>query len=332
MISHRVKRIKPGTKGRAVHLIVALLVVSLFFVMGSVAHAASGIWGTFVVINANGGGNVYYEANDPCNNCPLYQGHNFGEVENLVLNGGEVKTWKNSGSNVTGAAMFYRIYMQGSPNGAFTSVSLPFHADLGNGDQSWQTSSAGIDLLVNLDPGTYVLEIYFEAYSTDGIHYDSRSGQNYQAFFTVPIPTAVTLAAFTATAQSDHVLVVWETVSELETLGFNLYRSTDPATTGERLNGTLIPAHAGGGSQGASYEWADEGVVEGTTYHYWLEDVSTTGATTMHGPASVTVGVPTAVTLGDFDAGRAVPALPLLAGLGLAGVAGAALWRRARSG
>ena len=55
---------------------------------------------------------------------------------------------------------------------------------------------------------------------------------------------AVTLANFTAVAQPDHVLVTWETVSELNNAGFNLYRDTSPAGPGVQVNSTLIPSRA----------------------------------------------------------------------------------------
>ena len=38
-------------------------------------------------------------------------------------------------------------------------------------------------------------------------------------------PLAVALASFLAETQADHILVTWETVSELDNAGFNLYRS-----------------------------------------------------------------------------------------------------------
>ena len=42
------------------------------------------------------------------------------------------------------------------------------------------------------------------------------------------IPLAVLLAGFNATPQGDAVLVTWETVSELNNQGFNLYRGGSP--------------------------------------------------------------------------------------------------------
>jgi hypothetical protein len=39
---------------------------------------------------------------------------------------------------------------------------------------------------------------------------------------------AVVLTVFTAQVEGDHVLVTWETASEINNQGFNLYRSVAP--------------------------------------------------------------------------------------------------------
>jgi hypothetical protein len=120
-------------------------------------------------------------------------------------------------------------------------------------------------------------------------------------------PLAVQLANFTATAQADQVLVTWQTVSELDNLGFNLYRNSSPDAPSEPLNSSLIPSQAPGSGQGMSYEWLDNSVQEAVTYYYWLEDVDLDGTTTLHGPVSATANVPTAVTLREMASRQAQP-------------------------
>ncbi len=91
----------------------------------------------------------------------------------------------------------YRIYPTGSPSGSFTAVNLPWVVNLPNpGDQQWQTTSAGIDLLNSLSDGNYTLEIYYEA-STNGVNapatiYDNNGGANYTATFTVASTVSLT--------------------------------------------------------------------------------------------------------------------------------------------
>ncbi len=66
-------------------------------------------------------------------------------------------------------------------------------------------------------------------------------------------PLAVTLAMFQAEARTDHVLVTWETNSELNNRGFNLWRGTAPAGPDRQLNETLIPSQSQGNPGGFTY-------------------------------------------------------------------------------
>ncbi|MFZ2358417.1 MAG: choice-of-anchor J domain-containing protein [Anaerolineae bacterium] len=144
-------------------------------------------------------------------------------------------------------------------------------------------------------------------------------------------PLAVTLANFTAEAQAGQVLVTWETVSELDNAGFNLYRGL-LADGSDRSLLASVPSQAPGSTQGASYSYADAAVEPGQTYWYWLEDIDLNGATTMHGPVSATVNAPTAVTLASLETGAASPSgmsLAVLFAALLTPLAAAALvWRR----
>lgn len=125
-------------------------------------------------------------------------------------------------------------------------------------------------------------------------------------------PLAVTLASFEATAQADHVLVTWETVSELDNRGFNVYRGTSPDGPDRQLNEWLIPSQSIGSPTGFVYTWEDRADLVGdTTYYYWLEDLDVNGATTMHGPVSAVYAGPTAVTLSGVSASPAAGAAAL---------------------
>ncbi len=142
---------------------------------------------------------------------------------------------------------------------------------------------------------------------------------------------AVTLASFDATPQNDAVRLTWETVSEIDNAGFNLYRADDAA--GPQTLLANVPSQGPGSTQGFSYTYEDLDVQPGQTYWYWLEDVSLGGATTLHGPVSATVSAPTAVTLASLQATPLAPAIPAaaaaLAGLaGLMAAAGVAIRRR----
>jgi glycosidase len=135
-------------------------------------------------------------------------------------------------------------------------------------------------------------------------------------------PLAVNLASFGALAQGDGVLVSWETVSEIDHAGFNLYRGNSVA--GPQALLAYVPSQGPGSAQGFVYSYDDLAVQPGQTWWYWLEDVSLSGATTLHGPVSATVQAPTAVTLSGVTVSPAAGAAVLPWLLGVAG-AGAAL-------
>ncbi|MEZ4769266.1 MAG: hypothetical protein R2844_12670, partial [Caldilineales bacterium] len=94
-----------------------------------------------------------------------------------------------------------------------------------------------------------------------------------------------------------------ETVSELDNAGFNLYRGDSAAAPQTLL--AYVPSQAPGSAQGFAYTYEDLDVQPGETYWYWLEDVSLGGATTLHGPVSVTFVGPTAVVLNNVSASSA---------------------------
>jgi hypothetical protein len=102
-------------------------------------------------------------------------------------------------------------------------------------------------------------------------------------------PTAVKLTSFAAVPASGGILVTWETASEYDNLGFNLYRSEAVGALGVRLNDTLIPSQVPGQGQGASYAFLDTAVLPGGPYYYTLEDVDASGVRTPHGPVVFTL-------------------------------------------
>lgn len=115
------------------------------------------------------------------------------------------------------------------------------------------------------------------------------------------MPLAVSLASFTATPGEDSILLEWETVLEIDNLGFNVWRSNSPDAPTTLLNEELIPSQAPGSGQGFAYSWQDNDVEAGTTYYYWLEDIDSGGVTTLHGPVSATANDPTAVGVASLS-------------------------------
>lgn len=101
------------------------------------------------------------------------------------------------------------------------------------------------------------------------------------------IPTAITVASFTAEPGNGNVTLHWETGDETDNLGFNIYRSESRNGGFTKINDALIPSQAPKGL-GASYAYEDTAIQNGRTYFYKLEDVDINGVKTMHGPVNAT--------------------------------------------
>jgi len=101
-------------------------------------------------------------------------------------------------------------------------------------------------------------------------------------------PSLITLSDFAATPAKEGILLNWETMSEDNTAGFNLWRAKAPAdgkctsrqvqdyTEVTKLNAQPMAA-TGGFMQGASYSYKDRQVTSKTSYCYGLEEISWEG-------------------------------------------------------
>jgi len=110
--------------------------------------------------------------------------------------------------------------------------------------------------------------------------------------------TEVKLAYFDARSDNGVAKLDWTTGNEIDNLGFNIYRSESPDGEYTRVNTKMIEAK-GSAFAGASYSFSDKDVIPKMTYYYKLEDISTEGTSTFHGPvmAKVTAATPTQFTL-----------------------------------
>jgi hypothetical protein len=100
-------------------------------------------------------------------------------------------------------------------------------------------------------------------------------------------PTVVDLSQFKLIPGNKKVTILWDTATEVDNAGFNIYRAdSDPGKYG-KINNSLIPAE-GTSTQGAHYEFEDYGLKNRVTYYYILEDVDIFGKSTYHGPIAVT--------------------------------------------
>jgi hypothetical protein len=103
----------------------------------------------------------------------------------------------------------------------------------------------------------------------------------------VPSPTVVKLMSFEAVPHDGAVTVEWRTGTELDNLGFHVYRGSSSEGPWTRLTSSLIPG-LGSSPVGQAYSWLDSGLTNGVRYYYRLEDVDTASKSTFHGPVSAT--------------------------------------------
>jgi hypothetical protein len=174
-----------------------LLAGSLF--TGASLFAGSGIFDSFAIVES-----TFYDLNATTANAD-YSGANLGSFDTTdsISIGGQLKSFKNNGTDVTGALLSYVIYAVGSrpATPTFNDVSYAFQIDNvgGNsGDQQWGTNVDGSNAtdvaasasLSSLSAGDYKLEV-FAHITTNGIDAASEifdnngGGGNYIADFTV---------------------------------------------------------------------------------------------------------------------------------------------------
>ncbi|MDL1897451.1 hypothetical protein FBQ82_14395 [Anaerolineae bacterium CFX7] len=89
-------------------------------------------------------------------------------------------------------------------------------------------------------------------------------------------PNAVTLGTFKASARPRAVALRWDTGTEINLVGFRVWRAQDKRVA-RNLTPELIPAQQAGQINGAMYRWRDARVQRGKTYVYQIEAVHADG-------------------------------------------------------
>jgi len=69
------------------------------------------------------------------------------------------------------------------------------------------------------------------------------------------------------------VILEWATASEIDTIGFNIYRRRILDGTMNQVNSLMIQAVSTGAVEGATYQFRVTGLKPGKFYYFWLEDV-----------------------------------------------------------
>jgi hypothetical protein len=98
---------------------------------------------------------------------------------------------------------------------------------------------------------------------------------------------AAALTSFIAEPADGSVFLFWETSSEIDNVGFNIYRSEQKNGEYTLLNDDMIIAE-GSPTEGMLYEFIDDTVQNRKIYYYKLEDFDIYGVSTFHGPVNAT--------------------------------------------
>lgn len=193
--------------------ILKLVAAAVLLGTASNLQAAYGLFGSngsFVILNANGGGNTYYHMTPGANaafQSAVLGTFNPGVGNSLLLNGGELQTFENGGDSVTSpASLFYRLYTTGSPSGSFNSIALTNLSFPGPpGDEKRDFTTANVNLLSGLLNGNYTLEVFSSAAvdwngqlggPAEDTIYANNGGSNYTATFSVvPEPSRALFGA-----------------------------------------------------------------------------------------------------------------------------------------
>ncbi len=108
-------------------------------------------------------------------------------------------------------------------------------------------------------------------------------------------PTAVEMASLDAVAVGDTAFLSWQTVSEVDILGFNVMRAVVDTASGQvqgawtQVNALPIPAQAGGSASGFSYAYSDPRLAVGTTFAYALNVIKSDGTVERYGLAQAQI-------------------------------------------
>ncbi|MBC8230942.1 redoxin domain-containing protein [bacterium] len=103
------------------------------------------------------------------------------------------------------------------------------------------------------------------------------------------VPLAVTFASLTAFSATDSITIKWSTETEIDNLGFNIYRSETKDGKYIKVNSKLIQSTVTD-SFSHDYSYTDDNLKFGQTYYYYIEYVDFSGKKDKSPLFQITVG------------------------------------------
>lgn len=256
----------------------------LFFCFGLSfpARADYGIFESYVVVAS-----TFYDLFATTGNTD-FSGANLGSFTTggtLLLNGGEIKTYKNSRNaclgNVCGGTLFWEV-KQGSTTVNSGSFTLNYNNAFGNQNtgacginQKWDFTSGAQNILSGLSAGSYTLQVYCSASGSQSNN--SGCSDNVQqaalsASFTVNAAMPVQLLSFTAEKSNKDVVLHWATATEID----NDYFQVEHLTPGQDWADLGRVAGKGTSASNQLYRFTHRNPTKGVQY-YRLKQVDLDG-------------------------------------------------------
>lgn len=186
----------------------------------------------------------------------------------------------------SGAATFVAPILDATgapPSGGLVSIQFACDGTLFGGTARALPGLGDGGFLVTVDTTTGLFSFVGGASATGG---SSLGGL---AFDTAceEEPTAIDLASFEVEASDGQAIVIWETATEIDNAGFNIFRASSSDGPWAQVNSVLIAAE-GDPVTGAQYTFID--TPGRGTFYYRLEDIDFFGLSTIHEPALVEMG------------------------------------------
>ncbi len=194
----------------------------------------------------------------------------------------------------------------GASTGGFPVVIIGTNLCNGTTDDVVRVTLCGVDAQVDSVAGSTQIMVTAGSYTGSGRRAPTAGGAVtgsvvvlstafgttiYPNSFTYDAPAAVVLFDFFLRQENGGVVVCWQTASEADTQGFDLYR--EEAGVWVKVNAAMVAAQGWpNGGIGAAYSVADLAAKVDGTYRYKLVEYETSGSSRDYGPFERSVWMP----------------------------------------